>query len=155
MEGRDVFVLIPTGGGKSLCFQLPAVCALGKTRGLTVVFSPLLALMHDQVKALKALNIDAECLSSETRSRTTVLNRLQMDDASKLPAPLYISPEYFQKNHTIQGILSELYGRSLLARFVVDEAHCLLDAYFRNFRAAVGNIYSSTMSPTLTIYSVS
>ena len=76
LAGRDVFALLPTGGGKSLCFQLPAVMQ----PGLTVVVSPLIALMKDQVDALTAAGIAATYLNSslaaeETRRRTRELDR--------------------------------------------------------------------------------
>src|SRR5437660_7727401 len=67
LAGRDVFALLPTGGGKSLCFQLPALAR----DGLTVVVSPLISLMKDQVDALQASGIAATCLNSKLKANET------------------------------------------------------------------------------------
>jgi len=114
LAGRDVFALLPTGGGKSLCYQLPAVL----TSGLTVVISPLIALMKDQVDALDTAGIPATALNSslerhEMRARADALER----GAYKL---LYVAPERL----TMPGFADEL-ARWGVARFVVDEAHCI------------------------------
>ncbi len=114
MDGRDVFVLLPTGGGKSLCFQLPAL--LGE--GLTVVVSPLLALMKDQVDALVTSGIAATFLNSsipydELRRRIAGLD----PGGSKM---LYVAPERL----TLPGFAADL-ARWNVERFDVDEAHCI------------------------------
>jgi len=114
LSGRDVFALLPTGGGKSLCYQLPAVL----TGGLTVVISPLIALMKDQVDALETAGIAATALNSslewaELRRRLDGLER----GAYKL---LYVAPERL----TLPGFADDL-ARWGVARFVVDEAHCI------------------------------
>ncbi|HZO92199.1 MAG TPA: DNA helicase RecQ [Candidatus Baltobacteraceae bacterium] len=114
LAGRDVFALLPTGGGKSLCYQLPAVL----TAGLTVVVSPLIALMKDQVDALTTAGIAATALNSslewgELRRRVDGLER----GAYKL---LYVAPERL----TLPGFADDL-ARWGVARFVVDEAHCI------------------------------
>ncbi len=114
LAGRDVFVLLPTGGGKSLCFQLPAL--LG--RGLTVVVSPLIALMKDQVDALSTSGIAATFLNSsipydEMRRRVAGLDRGEY----KL---LYVAPERL----TLPGFAADL-ARWNVERFAVDEAHCI------------------------------
>ena len=87
LEGRDTLVLMPTGGGKSLCYQLPAI----HQPGLTVVISPLLSLMQDQVEALQAMGVAAEALHSGLSSEQAlnVLRRLQNGEVSLL----YVSPE--------------------------------------------------------------
>ena len=114
LDGRDVFALLPTGGGKSLCYQLPAVL----TDGLTVVVSPLIALMKDQVDALDTAGVPATSLNSsleysELRRRLDGLER----GAYRL---LYVAPERL----TLPGFVDDL-ERWGIARVVVDEAHCI------------------------------
>ncbi|HEY4441116.1 MAG TPA: DNA helicase RecQ [Candidatus Elarobacter sp.] len=114
LDGRDVFALLPTGGGKSLCYQLPALL----TDGLTVVVSPLIALMKDQVDALDTAGVPATALNSsldhrELRRRLDGLERGEY----KL---LYVAPERL----TLPGFVDDL-ERWNVARFVVDEAHCI------------------------------
>src|ERR1700677_5032151 len=87
MEGRDVFALLPTGGGKSLCFQLPAVME----EGLTIVVSPLIALIKDQVDALTVAGIPATFLNS-TLDSTEAKSRLRSLYAGRLSL-LYMAPE--------------------------------------------------------------
>lgn len=114
LAGRDVFALLPTGGGKSLCFQLPALLL----PGLTVVISPLIALMKDQVDGLTASGIPATFLNSsleaaEARTRMRGLER----GAYRL---LYVAPERL----LMDGFLEQL-ERFGAARIVIDEAHCI------------------------------
>jgi len=133
MAGRDVFVLMPTGGGKSLCYQLPAVCKGGKTHGVTFVVSPLLALMHDQVSALKALGIDVLLWNSESDNVAEIMQRLM---SSKKPSLVYVTPEKLKDSGSLKKILSNLYRTRELARFVIDEAHCI-SMWGQDFRDAV------------------
>lgn len=126
VQGRDVFVLMPTGGGKSLCYQLPACCC----PGLSVVVSPLLSLIQDQVQSLTKLGVQAVFLNSsqdyesEQREITRRLFAAGERDGVKL---LYITPEKLSHSGIIKNVLQHLYGRNLISRFVVDEAHCLSD----------------------------
>lgn len=132
LAGRDVFVLMPTGGGKSLCYQLPAVCNTGKTKGVSVVVSPLLALMKDQVDGLKKRSIDVLLWNSEA-IHEDVVKRLNDEHKPKL---MYVTPEKLKENHTAKSMLSMLYRKGQLARFVIDEAHCI-STWGQDFREAV------------------
>ncbi|EEB08732.1 RecQ type DNA helicase Rqh1 [Schizosaccharomyces japonicus yFS275] len=125
LAGKDVFVLMPTGGGKSLCYQLPAVMETGNSRGVTLVISPLLSLMQDQLEHLRKLNIPALPLSGEQPSdeRKQVISFLM---AKKVQVKLlYVTPEGLASNGAISRVLESLYTRKLLARIVIDEAHCV------------------------------
>lgn len=134
MAGRDVFVLMPTGGGKSLCYQLPAVCTTGRTRGVTVVVSPLTALMEDQVSALTSKGVDAFFWNAESQ-QNEVNARLWNGD--KKPSLLYITPEKLKASPACRSLLNMLYRQKQLARFAIDEAHCI-STWGQDFRNAVG-----------------
>ena len=114
VAGGDALVLAPTGGGKSICFQVPALCR----PGTAVVVSPLIALMDDQVAALRQLGVSAGALHSdldpaEARSVTRDLIEQQLD-------LLYVSPERLLANGTLERL-----SRLQLALFAIDEAHCV------------------------------
>jgi len=113
-EGRDTLAIMPTGGGKSLCFQLPALCR----DGVTVVVSPLIALMRDQVRALREAGVAAGALTSGNTDEETeeVFAAL---DAGELKL-LYLAPERLAAGGT-QALLRRI-GVSMIA---VDEAHCV------------------------------
>ena len=133
LDGRDAVVLMPTGGGKSLCYQLPAVCTGGKTDGVTVVISPLRALMSDQVDRLRALNIDVMMLVSLDSQDGNTMQELRT--ASKKPSLVYITPEKLNRSDNMKAILKDLHSRRKLARFVIDEAH-LINTWGCDFRSS-------------------
>ncbi|KAJ7143581.1 P-loop containing nucleoside triphosphate hydrolase protein [Mycena crocata] len=121
VRGADIFVLAPTGMGKSLCFQVPAVA---ETHGITIVVSPLLALMKNQVSGLREKDIPVAALTSETSPIEK--RNITRDLASGHPVNrlLYITPEKLCTAEFIQT-LSKIYEQKELNRFVVDEAHCI------------------------------
>jgi len=114
IAGGSGLVLMPTGGGKSLCYQVPALCL----PGLAVVISPLIALMQDQVEALQQLGIAAAALHSglEADESQQVWRQLNAGQLNLL----YVSPE-----RLLSGDLLERLGSSPLALFAIDEAHCV------------------------------
>ncbi len=127
LSGKDAFVLMPTGGGKSLCYQLPSIVRSGKTRGVTVVISPLLSLMQDQVAHLQDLKVQALFINGEVSAahRKLVLDSLRDPQVEKFIQLLYITPEMISKSQALLTAFRDLYQRKKLARIVIDEAHCV------------------------------
>lgn len=127
LAGEDAFVLMPTGGGKSLCYQLPAVVQSGKTRGVTVVVSPLISLMQDQVEHLNQLGIPAFFINGEVDAghKAQVMDFLRQREPEEYVKLLYVTPEMVKKSAAIMNVFKDLYRRRKLARFVIDEAHCV------------------------------
>ena len=127
LAGNDTFVLMPTGGGKSLCYQLPAILRSGKTQGVTIVISPLLSLMEDQVDHLKKLQIQALHISADVskEQKNFIMQGLRDPDPQKLIQLLYVTPEMINKNLYFIDRLCDLNQRQRLARIVIDEAHCV------------------------------
>jgi ATP-dependent DNA helicase RecQ len=116
MDGQDVLVLMPTGAGKSLCYQVPAVTLARSGHGPTLVVSPLMALMDDQVDALRRRGVQAVALHSGVpwKEQAEALRELHRQEL------VYVSPERL-KNTRFRARLSD----TRIARAVVDEAHCI------------------------------
>ena len=144
LGGDDVFVLMPTGGGKSLCYQLPAIVQSGKTRGVTIVISPLLALMDDQVNHLCKLHIQASLLNGELSEaeKCRIFDALRDPLADQYIQLLYLTPEMITNSITLRKILVDLHRRRKLARIVIDEAHCVSQwgHDFRRTYETLGNL---------------
>ncbi|KAL7787532.1 hypothetical protein V8C37DRAFT_390204 [Trichoderma ceciliae] len=127
LAGEDAFVLMPTGGGKSLCYQLPAVVKSGRTRGVTIVISPLLSLMQDQVDHMKALGIQAVAFNSECSAeyKRQVMSAFDERNPEHFIELLYVTPEMASNSAQFLNAMQNLYRRKKFARFVIDEAHCV------------------------------
>ncbi|MEY4911733.1 MAG: ATP-dependent helicase RecQ [Pseudomonadota bacterium] len=120
--GGDALVLMPTGGGKSLCYQIPALARQQAGHGVTIVISPLIALMHDQVGALLEAGVDAAYLNSSlTAEASYALEKRLLSGSITM---LYAAPERVT-NPRFLAQLDSLYERGLLSLFAIDEAHCV------------------------------
>ena len=122
VAGGDALVLMPTGGGKSLCYQIPAIARQQAGHGVTIVISPLIALMHDQVGALHEAGVSAAFLNStQTQEESSALEKQLLRNELTL---LYAAPERINTPR-MKGLLTSLHERGLLSLFAIDEAHCV------------------------------
>ena len=121
-QGGDALVLMPTGGGKSLCYQIPAIARQRAGLGVAVVVSPLIALMHDQVGALLEVGVSAALLNSTLNGEQAhaVEQRLLSGDITLL----YAAPERVTTPRFL-ALLDQVHERGLLGLFAIDEAHCV------------------------------
>ncbi|KAM9824563.1 ATP-dependent DNA helicase Q1 [Neosynchiropus ocellatus] len=120
MAGKDLFLVMPTGRGKSLCYQLPAA----SSKGFTLVVTPLVSLMEDQIMYLKSINVSAEMLNASSSKDQAKAVMAGMTDQMSPFKLLYVTPEKIAKSKLLMSRLEKAYNMNLLSRVAVDEVHC-------------------------------
>jgi ATP-dependent DNA helicase Q1 len=120
LSNEDIILVMPTGGGKSLCYQLPAIIS----KGITIVVSPLVALMEDQLYGLHKLKVNAMMLSSKApKEDVKIIMTGLIDNKSDLRL-IYVTPEYMAKSNRFMSKLQKAFEMKRLDRFAIDEVHC-------------------------------
>ena len=120
LSNKDAILIMPTGGGKSLCYQLPAVLS----PGVTLVVSPLISLMEDQLMAVKSAGIEAAMLNASSRREEVNAIHASMTDKKSVLKLLYVTPEKIAKSKRFMSKLEKMYEVGRLSRVVIDEVHC-------------------------------
>ncbi|XP_057180816.1 ATP-dependent DNA helicase Q1 [Triplophysa rosa] len=120
MSGKDLFLVMPTGRGKSLCYQLPALCS----KGFTLVIAPLVSLMEDQLMYLKSIDVAAVTLNASSTKEDSKRILAGMIDKNSPFKLLYVTPEKIAKSKLLMSKLEKAYNMGLLSRIAVDEVHC-------------------------------
>ncbi|XP_061570541.1 ATP-dependent DNA helicase Q1 [Cololabis saira] len=120
LAGRDVFLVMPTGGGKSLCYQLPAVYS----PGFALVVTPLVSLMEDQVMYLTSIDVSAVMLNASSTKEHAKAVLAGMTDPKAPFKLVYVTPEKIAKSKMLMSRLEKAYKADLLSRIAVDEVHC-------------------------------
>ncbi|RZC37166.1 ATP-dependent DNA helicase Q1, partial [Asbolus verrucosus] len=139
---KDVLLLMPTGGGKSLVYQLPALV----DSGLTLVVSPLISLIQDQLIALENFGINAATIHSNTPKEDIKIIYQQMSDKKSSLKLLYVTPEWIAKSKRFMSVLKKSYEAGLVSRVAIDEVHCC-STWGHDFRPDYG--YLGLLRPVL------
>ncbi|KAF7298365.1 hypothetical protein MKEN_01361100 [Mycena kentingensis (nom. inval.)] len=146
MRGKDAFGVLPTGSGKSLSFQLSAFLANEREGKITIVVSPLVALIEDQVLAMERIGVKAVALKGGDQSPVE-LEKLLLNGR---PALVYITPEKLELSSCLKHILAKLNRMKLLHLFVFDEAHWLYTWYFRQAYRTMSRVRSEFQNVPIT-----